>query len=84
MELQINFFRFFIVYFQLTNKENVNYHVISAKRKVGNKSSNYSISCDKSNFSKKSDSYLGKLRSNFVGTEFKLYDTGFNPATKSV
>jgi len=28
---------------------------------------------------KKSSGYLGKVRSNFLGTEFHLYDTGENP-----
>ena len=25
------------------------------------------------------DSYVGKLRSNFVGTEFEIFDNGHNP-----
>ena len=27
----------------------------------------------------KSDNFLGKVRSNFMGTEFILYDSGLNP-----
>jgi tubby-related protein 1 len=33
----------------------------------------------KDNLSKKSPDFLGKVRSNFLGTEFHLYDTGENP-----
>lgn len=34
-------------------------------------------------FNKKSDSYIGKLRSNFMGTEFNIYDSGKNPKNSS-
>jgi len=34
---------------------------------------------DKNKFDKKSVSYLGKVRSNFLGTEFNIFDTGENP-----
>jgi hypothetical protein len=29
--------------------------------------------------SRKSDAYVGKCKSNFVGTEFTLWDSGSNP-----
>ena len=37
------------------------------------------ISADNDKMDKNAQSYLGKVRSNFLGTEFYLYDTGENP-----
>lgn len=34
---------------------------------------------DKDKLDKKSPGFLGKVRSNFVGTAFHIYDTGLNP-----
>lgn len=37
------------------------------------------ISIDESKMKKNTKGYLGKLRSNFLGTEFYIYDSGENP-----
>ena len=37
------------------------------------------ISLDASDLNKNSPNYLGKVRSNFVGTEFSFFDKGPNP-----
>ena len=37
------------------------------------------ITLDQDKMKKGSKGYLGKLRSNFLGTEFYLYDDGENP-----
>lgn len=44
-----------------------------------NTTSNYVISMAKNEFSTRKNSFLGKVRSNFLGTEFILYDDGLNP-----
>mmetsp|Transcript_27239 Transcript_27239/g.53561 ORF Transcript_27239/g.53561 Transcript_27239/m.53561 type:complete len:507 (-) Transcript_27239:166-1686(-) len=57
-----------------------------ASKRTKNKTSNYTITCQKqsgNNTTKNSPSYLGKLRSNFMGTEFTLYDKGVNPKSAS-
>ena len=54
-------------------------YLLSAKKESYNKTSNYRISMDKSNFDNKSAGYLAKVRSNFLGTEFHVYDKGMNP-----
>lgn len=59
--------------------ENINHHVMSAKKKYGNKSTNIVFSLSKNDFNRKSENCLGKLRSNFVGTQFHIYDKGENP-----
>jgi len=50
--------------------------LLSGKKRKGNKSSNYCVSLSKEDISRNSDSFIGKLRSNFIGTEFQLYDNG--------
>jgi len=53
--------------------------LLISKKRSKNKTSNYLISMDKKNLDKSSPSYLGKLRSNFIGTEFTIYDKGLSP-----
>ncbi|KAG2370796.1 hypothetical protein C9374_005993 [Naegleria lovaniensis] len=50
--------------------------LLSAKKRKGNKSSNYCVSLSKEDISRSSDTFIGKLRSNFLGTEFQLFDNG--------
>lgn len=53
-----------------------NKFLLSAKKRAANKTSNYLISTDPENMNKNSTTYLGKLRSNFLGTEFYIYNEG--------
>lgn len=53
--------------------------LMTAKKQKHNKTSNYAISMSRSDAVKDSDSFLGKLRSNFLGLEFISYGTGLNP-----
>lgn len=52
--------------------------LMAARKRPKNTTPNYIITMNQDNF-EKDDNYLGKLRSNFFGTEFILYDTGLNP-----
>lgn len=52
---------------------------MTGKKRSINKTSNYLISASKTELTKRSPFYLGKLRSNFLGTEFHVYDTGKSP-----
>ena len=56
-----------------------NKFLLTGKKRSGNKTSNYLISLDQAKESKNSQGYLGKVRSNFLGTEFYIYDNGENP-----
>ena len=51
-------------------------YLMSGKKAAFNKTSNYVVSMDRSDFSKDKPTYIGKCRSNFLGTEFNLYDNG--------
>jgi len=46
---------------------------------VQNKTSNYSVSVDAEDLTNTSDSFVGKIRSNFLGSEFMAYGEGPNP-----
>lgn len=50
----------------------------SAKKRMKNKAANYIVSLEKE-ATKDGDGYLGKVRSNFIGTEFLCYDAGIAP-----
>ena len=46
-----------------------NKFLLNGKKRSGNKTSNYMISLDQDKMKKGTDGYLGKVRSNFLGTE---------------
>lgn len=50
-----------------------------AKRQSGNTTSNYHITMDRLNIDSNSKCFLGKVRSNFAGTEYVVYDDGVSP-----
>jgi hypothetical protein len=54
---------------------------MQSKKRTNNKTSNYilSMGSSPSDLDKTSSTYLGKLRSNFMGTEFQVFDTGASP-----
>ncbi|KAL3641138.1 Tubby-related protein 1 [Castilleja foliolosa] len=73
------------------NKSNLTYHLflclspallvengkflLSAKRTRRTTCTEYVISIDADNISRSSNNYIGKVRSNFLGTKFIIYDT---------
>lgn len=61
------------------NLSDGNKFLLNAKKQSGNRTSNYLVTMDVDQFKKGTKGHLGKLRSNFLGTEFYLYDEGENP-----
>lgn len=53
-------------------------YLMSAKKRACNNTSNYIISLSREDL-EKGNNFIGKVRSNFMGTEFVLYDHGENP-----
>lgn len=53
--------------------------LLSARRRKKQKQSNYKVSLNRDDLSRHSSNFFGKLKSNFMGTEFQLYDSGINP-----
>ena len=56
--------------------------LLAAKKRSKQRTSNYLISTNKDDLKRTGDSFVGKLRSNFVGTEFTVYDDGAAPKEK--
>jgi len=56
-----------------------NKFLLAGKKKSGSATSKYVISADSNAMEKSSHGYLGKVRSNFLGTEFSIFDNGKGP-----
>ena len=56
--------------------------LLGARKRKKSKSSNYLISVDATDLSRKGENFIGKLRANFVGTSFTVFDNGLNPADR--
>jgi len=57
--------------------------LLGGKKRTNNKTSNYLLSMDKRDLNRESPSFMGKVRANFVGTEFTIYDDGASPDPKA-
>ena len=56
--------------------------LMTSKKRRNKKTSNYLISMARNDYEKTSENIIGKLRANFLGTEFQIYDAGRNPKDK--
>ncbi|XP_068613676.1 tubby-related protein 3-like [Brachionichthys hirsutus] len=53
--------------------------LLAGRKRKKSKTSNYLISVDATDLSREGESFIGKLRSNLMGTKFTVYDNGGNP-----
>ncbi|KAG9328196.1 hypothetical protein JZ751_015887, partial [Albula glossodonta] len=53
--------------------------LLAGRKRKKSKTSNYLISVDATDLSREGESFVGKLRSNLMGTKFTVYDNGTNP-----
>lgn len=53
--------------------------LLAARKRKKSRTSNYLISTDPTDLSRGGDAYVGKLRSNLIGTQFTVYDNGTSP-----
>ncbi|CAL9682831.1 unnamed protein product [Knipowitschia caucasica] len=53
--------------------------LLAGRKRKKSKTSNYLISVDPTDLSREGESFIGKLRSNLMGTKFTVYDNGTNP-----
>ncbi|KAK3590562.1 hypothetical protein CHS0354_039692 [Potamilus streckersoni] len=53
--------------------------LLAGRKRKKSKTSNYLVSTDPTDLSRGGDAYIGKLRSNLLGTQFTLFDHGDNP-----
>ena len=56
-----------------------NIHILSGKKKSANTTSNYYISRNSKNIDTQNEFYTGKIRANFVGSCFNIFNQGVNP-----
>jgi len=59
--------------------ENGNKFLLSARKRKKNRSSNYLLSLERGDLSRGSPNFFGKVRSNFMGTEFMIFNDGSGP-----
>ncbi|KAG9350249.1 hypothetical protein JZ751_026603 [Albula glossodonta] len=69
-------------YLHMEKEDGKRVFLMAGRKRKKCKTSNYLISVDPTNLSRDTDSYIGKLRSNVLGTKFTVYDGGENPEKK--
>ncbi|XP_018608279.1 tubby protein homolog isoform X1 [Scleropages formosus] len=67
-------------YLHLEKEDGKKVFLLAGRKRKKSKTSNYLISIDPTNLSRDGESFIGKLRSNLMGTKFTVYDSGTNPA----
>ncbi|XP_024659204.1 uncharacterized protein si:dkey-220f10.4 [Maylandia zebra] len=69
-------------YLHMEKEDGKRVFLMAGRKRKKCKTSNYLISTDPTNLSRDTNSYIGKLRSNVLGTKFTVYDGGENPEKK--
>ncbi|KAM6191920.1 tubby-related protein 1 [Sarcoramphus papa] len=64
-------------YLHLDNDKKV--FLLAGRKRKKSKTSNYLISIDPTDLSRGGENFIGKLRSNLMGTKFTVFDNGTNP-----
>ncbi|XP_020950366.1 tubby-related protein 2 isoform X2 [Sus scrofa] len=57
--------------------------LLSGRKRKRSKTPNYLISLDRTDLSRDGDNFVGKVRSNALGTKFTIFDNGVNPERKN-
>ncbi|KAH0616345.1 hypothetical protein JD844_027384 [Phrynosoma platyrhinos] len=66
-------------YMHLERDDDRKVFLLAGRKRKKSKTSNYLISIDPTDLSREGESFIGKLRSNLMGTKFTVYDHGVNP-----
>uniref|UniRef100_UPI00398F612F tubby protein n=1 Tax=Pristiophorus japonicus TaxID=55135 RepID=UPI00398F612F len=66
-------------YLHLERDDGKKVFLLAGRKRKKSKTSNYLISIDPTDLSRGGESFVGKLRSNLMGTKFTVYDNGVNP-----
>lgn len=70
----------YYLYLEKTNGSKV--FLMAGRKRKRSTTSNYLISTDSRDLSRNGGGYIGKVRSNALGTRFTVYDNGVNPAKR--
>ncbi|XP_078402350.1 tubby protein homolog isoform X2 [Cetorhinus maximus] len=66
-------------YLHLDTDESKKVFLLAGRKRKKSKTSNYLISIDPTDMSRGGENFIGKLRSNLMGTKFTVFDNGVNP-----
>ncbi|XP_075045669.1 tubby protein homolog [Mixophyes fleayi] len=69
-------------YLHLERDDGKRLFLMAGRKRKKSKASNYLISVDPTDLSRGGESYIGKIRSNLLGTRFTVFDNGVNPESK--
>ncbi|KAM9773455.1 tubby-related protein 3 [Syngnathus typhle] len=69
-------------YLHMEKEDGKRLFLMAGRKRKRSKTSNYLISTDPTNLSRDTSCYIGKLRSNVLGTKFIVYNGGENPEKK--
>ena len=58
--------------------------LLGARKRKKSRSSNYLVSTSAQDLSRESKNFVSKLRANFLGTSFTVYDNGENPTSRTL
>ncbi|ELK18561.1 Tubby-related protein 2 [Pteropus alecto] len=70
-------------YLYLEAAEGQKHFLLAGRKRRRSKTSNYLISLDPTDLSRDGDNFVGKVRSNVLGTKFTIFDNGVNPERKN-
>ncbi|XP_068959453.1 tubby-related protein 2 [Petaurus breviceps papuanus] len=74
-------FPFYYLYLEGPNGKK--YFLLAGRKRKRSKTSNYLISVDPVDLSRDGDNFVGKVRSNVLGTKFTIFNNGVNPERKT-
>ncbi|XP_019749223.1 tubby-related protein 3 isoform X1 [Hippocampus comes] len=66
-------------YMHMEKEDGKKVFLLAGRKRKKSKTSNYLISVDPTDLSREGESFIGKLRSNLMGTKFTVYNNGANP-----
>ncbi|KAM4748729.1 tubby-related protein 3 [Rhinophrynus dorsalis] len=67
-------------YMHMEKDDNRKIFLLAGRKRKKSKTSNYLITVDPTDLSREGESFVGKLRSNLMGTKFTVYDSGHSPS----
>ncbi|XP_074086330.1 tubby protein homolog isoform X3 [Macrotis lagotis] len=70
-------------YLHMEREDGKKVFLLAGRKRKKSKTSNYLISVDPTDLSRGGESFVGKLRSNLMGTKFTVYNNGINPMKTS-
>ncbi|KAJ8264595.1 hypothetical protein GJAV_G00151100, partial [Gymnothorax javanicus] len=69
-------------YLHMEKEDGKKVFLMAGRKRKKSKTSNYLISVDPTNLARDANCFIGKLRSNVLGTKFTVFDCGENPEKK--